>query len=92
VVEKVVFTFRRPPKELQVRKIKRHRISDTYGSWFGRIGWKVERINVPGISVHVGDIISTSKVYEIARTIDKKAAHQFDMYNPKRVYETRGEE
>jgi len=28
-------------------------------------------------------------VYEIARTIDRRAAHQFELYNPKGVYDVR---
>ena len=92
MVEKIVFKFEHPPKEFQVRKIKTDRVNDTYGSWFGKIRWRVEKIRVPGISVKEGDLLPTSRVYEIARTIDKKAAHQFELYNPKREYDTREEE
>jgi hypothetical protein len=92
MVEKVIFAFRRPPKEFEVRKVKADRINDTYGSWFGKTRWRVEKISVPGISVKVGDVLSTGRVYQIARTIDRKAAHQFDMYNPKKRYDTREEE
>ena len=92
MVEKIVFTFKQPPKELEVRKIKTDRVNETYGSWFGKIRWRVEKEQVPGIPVKVGDILTTSRVYQIARAIDKKAAHQFELYNPKRVYDTREEE
>jgi hypothetical protein len=92
MVEKIVFTFKQPPKEFQVRKVKTERANDTYGSWYGKIQWRVEKIRVPGISVKEGDLLPTSRVYEIARTIDKKAAHQFELYNPKRVYDAREDE
>ncbi len=91
MVEKIIFTFKRPPKELEVRKVRTDRISDTYGSWFGKVAWRVEKVDVPGISVKVGDILTTSRVYQIARTIDRRAAQQFDLYNPKGVYDTREE-
>ena len=89
MVEKIVFRFERAPKEFQVRKVKTDRVNDAYGSWYGKIRWRVEQIRVPGIAVKEGDLLTTSRVYEIARTIDKKAAHQFELYNPKRVYDTR---
>ena len=92
MVEKIVFTFKQPPKEFQVRKVKTERANDTYGSWYGKIQWLVEKIRGPGISVKEGDLLPTSRVYEIARTIDKKAAHQFELYNPKRVYDAREDE
>ena len=92
MVEKIVFTFKQPPKEFQVRKVKMDRVNNAYGSSYGKIRWRVEKIRVPGISVREGDLLPRSRVYEIARTIDKKAAHQFDLYNPKRLYDTREEE
>ncbi len=92
MVEKIVFTFEQPPKEFQVRKVKTDRVNDAYGSWYGKIRWRVEKILLPGISVKEGDLLPTSRVYEIARTIDKKAAHQFELYNPKREYDTREEQ
>ena len=92
MVEKIVFTFERPPKAFQVRKVKTDRVNDAYGSWYGKLRWRVEKISVPGISVKEGDLLTTSRVYEIARTIDKKAAHQFELYNPKRVYDAREDE
>ncbi len=92
MVEKTVFMFKHPQKELQVRKVKTDRVNEAYGSWYGKIRWRVEKIRVPRIPVKKGDLLTTSRVYEIARTIDKKAAHQFELYNPKRVYDTREEE
>jgi hypothetical protein len=89
MAEKIVFRFERPPKEFQVRKVKTDRINDAYGSWYGKIRWRVEKIHVTGIAVKEGDLLTTSRVFEIARTIDKKAAHQFELYNPKRIYDTR---
>lgn len=89
MVEKIVFSFRHPPKELEVRKVKTDRVNDAYGSWYGKVRWRVEKIHVPGSSVKVGDLLPASRVFEIARTIDRKAAHQFELYNPKRVYDTR---
>ena len=87
MVEKIVFAFKRPPKELVVHKVKTDRVNDAYGSWFGKIRWRVEKIQVPGSPVKEGEILTTSKVYQIARTIDKKAAHQFELYNPKPIYD-----
>ena len=87
MVEKVVFAFKRSPKEFVVHKIKRDRVNDAYGSWYGKIGWRVEKIELLGCSVKAGDVLTTSKVYEIARTIDYKAAHQFELYNPKSLYD-----
>ncbi len=92
MVAKVVFVFKRPPKELEVRKVKIDRVNDAYGSWYGKIRWRVDKIEVPGSSVKVGDILPTSRVYQIARTIDKKAAHQFELYNPKSKYDTQEED
>jgi hypothetical protein len=89
MVEKIVFTFRHPPKELEVRKVKTDRVNETYGSWYGKVRWRVEKIHVPGISVKVGELLTASRVYEIARTIDRRAAHQFELYNPKGVYDVR---
>ncbi len=91
MVEKIVFSFKQAPKELQVRKVKSDRVNDAYGSWYGKVRWRVEKVNVPGISVKEGDLLTTSRVYEIARTIDKKEAHKFELYNPKRVYDTNEE-
>ncbi len=92
MVEKIVFAFKHPPKELEVRKVKTDRVNEAYGSWFGKIRWRVEKVHVPGISVKKGDILTTARVFQIARTIDKKAAHKFELYNPKRVYDTQEEE
>ncbi len=87
MVEKIVFVFKHPPKELTVRKVKIDRANDAYGSWYGKIRWRVEKIEVPGCPVKEGAIVPTSRVYQIARTIDKKAAHQFELYNPKPIYD-----
>ena len=92
MVEKTFFSFKRPPKELEVRKIMTDRVNDTYGSWYGKIRWRVEKVAMPGCSVKSGDIISTSRVYQIARTIDQKAAHQFELYNPKPKYDPQEED
>ncbi len=91
MVEKILFSFKRPPKELEVRKIMTDRVNDACGSWYGKIRWRVDKVEMPGCSVKVGDIIPTSRVYQIARTIDKKAAHQFELYNPKPKYDTQEE-
>ncbi len=91
MVEKILFTFKSPPKEFEVRKIKTDRVNEAYGSWFGKVRWRVEKVQVAGISVKVGDVLTTAKVYQIARTIDQKAAHQFELYNPKQKYDTQEE-
>ncbi len=92
MAEKISFAFHKPPKELEVRKIKTDRINDTYGSGYGKVRWRVEKIQLTGSPIRTGDILTTSRVYELARTIDRKAAHQFDLYNPKKDYDTREEE
>lgn len=92
MAEKIVFSFRKPPKELEVRKIRTDRIHDACGSAYGKIRWRVEKIHVPAISVRVGDILTTSRVYEIARTVDKKAAHQFDLHHPKDITDAQEKE
>lgn len=80
-MEKVFFTFRNSLAELEVRKVKRNRCrTGTYG----KIEWRVTRANVPGAAIKVGDVLPTRRVYNIARAIDPRAAHAFDMENQPR--------
>lgn len=76
--EKVYFTFRNHIAELQVKKLKKNRGATRD---FGKIVWQVTKAGIPGAAVKVGDILATRRVYFIAKDIDPRAAHAFDMEN-----------
>ncbi len=77
-MQKVVFTFSNRLLEFEVRKLKRH---SSPTSDYGKIMWQVTRANIPGIAIKVGDVLPTRRVFYIAKDIDSRAAHAFDMEN-----------
>lgn len=77
-MEKVVFTFKNRQIEFEVRKVKRDASSTRT---YGKILWKVTKYNVPAGAVKVGDVLPTRRVFFIAKDIDPRAAHAFDMEN-----------
>ncbi len=77
-MEKVVFNFKNHLLEFEVRKIKRH---NGLTSNYGKIVWQVTKADIPGIAVKVGDVLPTRRVFYIAKDIDPRAAHAFDMEN-----------
>jgi len=79
--EKVVFAFRNNVAELEVKKIKRDRGATRD---YGKIEWLVTRANIPGSSLRPGAMLTTRRVYHLARDIDPIAAHAFDMENQPR--------
>ena len=77
-MEKVVFTFTNQLLEFEVRKLKRF---SSATSNYGKIMWQVTKANIPGAAVKVGDVLPTRRVFYIAKDIDPRAAHAFDMEN-----------
>jgi len=77
-MEKVVFHFTNDLLALEVRKIKRDKSTT---SEYGKILWQVTRAEIPAGAVRVGDVLSTKRVFFIAKDIDPRAAHAFDMEN-----------
>ena len=77
-MEKVVFAFKNQLLELEVRKVKRH---SSTTSDYGKILWRVTKATIPGSALKVGDILPTRRVFFIAKDIDPRAAHAFDMEN-----------
>jgi len=77
-MEKVVFSFTNHLLEFEVRKVKRHR---GLTSSYGKVMWEVTKAAIPGAAVRVGDVLPTRRVFFIAKDIDPRAAHAFDMEN-----------
>jgi len=77
-MEKTVFTFRSHLLEFEVRKLKRY---SSGTSNYGKIVWQVTKSNIPGTALKVGDLLPTRRVFYIAKDIDPRAAHAFDMEN-----------
>lgn len=79
--EKVHFAFRSPLAVLEVRKVKKDRGATRD---FGKIAWRVTNVSIPGGAVQVGDVLTTRRVFHLARGIDREAAHAFDQENQPR--------
>ena len=77
-MEKVVFNFKNSFAELEVRKVKRNR---SMTSTYGKILWQVTKAEIPGTALKAGDILPTRRVFYVAKDIDARAAHAFDMEN-----------
>ncbi|MFQ5666824.1 MAG: hypothetical protein ACE5I7_10385 [Candidatus Binatia bacterium] len=77
-MEKVVFNFKNGLLELEVRKIKR---SSSVTSDYGKVLWRVTKASIPGGAVKVGCALPSRRVFFIAKDIDPRAAHAFDMEN-----------
>lgn len=77
-MEKIVFNFKNHLIELEVRKVKRN---TSLTSHYGKILWQVIKVNIPGSAIKVGDVLPTRKVFLIAKDLDPRAAHAFDMEN-----------
>jgi hypothetical protein len=77
-MEKTVFTFKNELLELEVRKVKRHH---SLTSHYGKVVWQVTKAVIPGTAVKIGDVLPTRRVFFIAKDIDPRAAHAFDMEN-----------
>ncbi len=77
-MEKVVFSFKNHLLEFEVRKVKRH---SGLTANYGKIVWQVTKATIPGTAVKVGDVLPTRRVFFIAKDIDPRAAHAFDMEN-----------
>lgn len=76
--EKVRYSFRNDIAELEVKKVKRERGPSRD---YGKIEWLVTKASIPGASLAPGQILTTRRVYNVARDIDPLAAHAFDMDN-----------
>ena len=76
--ERVLFSFRNQVAELEVKKMKRDRGPNRD---YGKIEWVVTKVSIPGCAVTPGTILTTRRVYHLARDIDPMAAHAFDMDN-----------
>ncbi|MFI5394288.1 MAG: hypothetical protein ACHQ9S_02035 [Candidatus Binatia bacterium] len=77
-MEKVTFQFENGLLAFEVRKVKRH---SSTTSEYGKIVWRVTRARIPGSAVKVGDLLPARRVFFIAKDIDPRAAHAFDMEN-----------
>jgi len=77
-MEKVRFNFRNDLAELEVYKVKRDRSAT---SNYGKILWRVTVAEIPGAAIKVGDVLPTRRVFFVAKDIDPRAAHAFDMEN-----------
>ncbi len=77
-MEKIVFTFTNRLTEFEVRKVKRH---SSATSNYGKIMWQVTKARIAGTTVKIGDLLPTRRVFFIAKDIDPRAAHAFDMEN-----------
>ena len=77
-MEKIVFNFKNRLTEFEVRKVKRH---SSTTSDYGKIMWQVTKSSIPSGTVKVGDVLATRRVFFIAKDIDPRAAHAFDMEN-----------
>ena len=75
-MEKVEFTCHNGLVEFAVRKVKR---SYSNTSRYGKIQWRVTKAKIPGTAVKPGDILPTRRVFLLAKDIDPRAAHAFDM-------------
>ncbi|MBI4514310.1 MAG: hypothetical protein HY699_00630 [Deltaproteobacteria bacterium] len=76
--EKVHFSFSNHVAHFAVKKMKRDRGATRD---FGKIVWQVTQADVPGSALKVGDVLPTRRVFYIAKDIDPRAAHAFDMEN-----------
>ena len=76
--EKVYFSFRNHIAEFEVKKMKKDRGATRD---FGKIVWQVTKANIPGTAIKLGDVLPTRRVFYVAKDIDPRAAHAFDMEN-----------